>query len=224
MSLSSPLVQAFTGHPLGLCGKHDPAKSVESVEALEQRLNILTFGAVLDTRHLSRECWSSLAGLHNHWLLDPAQAAYRTSAQILVCMQQLHIASPKHIARVWWQICRGVQGRFKGSWRGLLKANDDHALALQNYLKQSQTTFPVLAGPVISARWLDLVHRISGVPLQGWDALTVPLPTQQMEAARKFGIAGDAVHPLVSSALEVWSDSCQGGQAGSCGLAECPGK
>lgn len=221
MSSSSNLVQAYTNHPLGLCGRHDPAKSVESVEALEQRLSILTFGAVLDTSHLSRERWESLAGLHDHWLLDPTQAAYHSSAQILTCMQQLHIAGAKHTARVWWQICRGIQGRFKGSWRELLKANGDNAHDLQNYLLQSRTTFPVLAGPVISARWLDLVHRPGGVPLLEWDTLIVPLPAHQIEAARKFAIDGDAVHPVVSSALEVWIGSCQGSLSQACGLEEC---
>ncbi len=224
MPLSSALVQAFINHPLGLCGQHDPAKSVAGVDPIEHRLNILTFGAVLDAKHLNPERWSALAGLHDHWLFDPTQAAYQSSAQILTSMQQLHIAGPKHIARVWWQVCRGVQGRFKGSWRGLLKANDDNARTLLNYLQQSQTTFPVLSGPVISARWLDLVHRAGGVPLAGWDALSVPLPPHQEEAARKFGIAEDMVHPVVSSALEVWSGACQGSPAGSCGLAECPGK
>jgi hypothetical protein len=224
MPLSSLLVQAFNDHPLGLCGQHDPAKSVASVASVEQRLNLITLGAVLDTNHLNAERWSALAALHDHWLLDPPQAAYKSSPQILAAMQQLHIAGPQYIARVWWQICRGVQGRFKGSWRDLLKANDDNAQTLQRYLQQSQTTFPVFAGPVISARWLDLIHRIGGVTLQDWDRLTVTLPPEQIKTARKFGITEAEVHPLVSSALEVWSTSCRNLPAESCGLAGCPGK
>ena len=224
MPLSSPLIQAFSDHPLGLCGQHDPAKAAESVSVLEQRLNILTFGVVADTKHLNRERWSALAALHDHWLFDPAQAAYKSSQEILTAMQQQRIAAPQYIARVWWQICRGVQGRFKGAWRDLLKANDDNARTLQRYLEQSQTTFPVLSGPVISARWLDLVHRIGGVALQGWDALTVTLPPEQIKTARKFGIMVDEVHPLVSSALEAWPTACRSLPAGSCGLAGCPNR
>ncbi len=224
MPLSSPLVQAFSDHPLGLCGQHDPAKAAESVSVLEQRLTILTFGVVADTRHLNAERWSALAALHDHWLFDPTQAAYKSSQEVLAALQQQRIAAPQYIARVWWQICRGVQGRFKGSWRDLLKANDDNAQTLQNYLQQSQTTFPVLSGPVISARWLDLVQRIGGVPLQGWDALTVTLPPEQIKTARKFGIMVDEVHPLVSSALEAWPTACQKLPAGSCGLAGCPNR
>jgi len=224
MTLSSPLVQAFNNHPLGLCGQHDPAKSVEVVEVFEQRLNILTLGVVVSTSPISLERWSVLTALHNHWLLDPSQAAYRTSPEMLVCMQQLHIASPQYIARVWWQICRGVQGRFKGSWRDLLKFNDDNAQTLQRYLQQNQTTFPVLAGSVISARWLDLIHRIGGIPLKGWDILTLPLPPHQIKTARIFGYTANEVHPLVSSALEVWLVSCQSLPSSSCGLAGCPGK
>ena len=224
MTLSSPLVQAFSGHPLGLCGQHDPAKAVEMVAVLEQRINILTFGAVADTKHLNREHWSTLAALHDHWLFDPAQAAYKSSQEILTAMQQQRIAAPQYIARVWWQICRGVQGRFKGSWRDLLKASADNARNLQGYLQQSQTTFPVLSGPVISARWLDLVHRIGGVPLQGWGALRVTLPPEQVKTAKEFGINAAEVHPLVSSALEAWPAVCRSLPTESCGLADCPNR
>jgi hypothetical protein len=132
MTLSSPLVRAFKDHPLGLCGQHDPAKSVSSVEALEQRLSILTFGVELDAKHLSQERWSALIAIHDHWLLNPSQVAYRTSAEVLTSMQETHVSGPPYIARVWWQICRGVQGRFKGSWRDLLQANDDNAHTLQS--------------------------------------------------------------------------------------------
>ena len=224
MTLSSPLVQAFSSHPSGLCGQHDPAKAVEIVTVLEQRISILTFGVVADTKHLNRERWSALAALHDHWLFDPAQAAYKSSQEILTAMQQQRIAAPQYIARVWWQICRGVQGRFKGSWRDLLKASADNAQTLQGYLQQSQTTFPVLSGPVISARWLDLIQRIGGVPLQGWDALTVTLPPEQVKTAQKFGITATEVHPLVSSALEAWPTACRSLPAESCGLADCPNR
>jgi hypothetical protein len=141
--LSSPLIRAFQEHPLGLCGAYDPVKIVGSVEAIEQRLAILTLGVVLDTKHLNQERWSALVSIHDHWLLDPSQVAYRTSAEVLTAMREEHISGPPHIARVWWQVCRGVQGRFKGSWRDLLKANDDMP-GLQSYLQDSKP----LPGPV----------------------------------------------------------------------------
>ncbi len=222
--LSSPLVRAFQEHPLGLCGAHDPAKIVGSVEAIEQRLSALTLGVVLDIKHLNQERWSALAVIHDHWLLEPSQVAYRSSSEVLDGMQEMHISGPPHVARVWWQVCRGVQGRFKGSWRDLLQANDDNVQEIQIYLQNSKTTFPVLSGPVISARWLDLVHRIGGVELMNWDSLTVPLPPHQKKTARLFGITTDDVHPLLSSALNVWSAVCQRLQAESCGLDDCPRK
>jgi hypothetical protein len=222
--LSSPLVQAFQEHPLGLCGAHDPAKIVGNVEAFQQRLSALTLGVVLDTRHLNHERWSALAVIHDHWLLDPSQVAYRTSAEVLTAMREEHISGPQHIARVWWQVCRGVQGRFKGSWRDLLKANDDTTPALQSYLQKNKTTFPVLSGQVISARWLDLVHRGGGVELKGWETLTVMLPSDQKKTARLFGILADEVHPLVSSALNAWPASCQKRSGEFCGLIDCPRK
>ena len=222
--LSSPLVQAFQEHPLGLCGTHDPATVVGRVENIEKRLSILTLGVVLDTKHLNRERWSALAAIHDHWLLNPSQVAYRSSAEVSDGLQVMHISGPPHIARVWWQICRGVQGRFKGSWRDLLKASDDDAQALQSYLQNSKTTFPVLSGPVISARWLDLVHRVGRVKLKSWETLTVTLPSDQKKTARLFGILADEVHPLVSSALTVWPAVCQRLTADSCGLDNCPRK
>lgn len=220
--LSSPLVQAFQEHPLGLCSAHDPAKIVRSVEAIEQRLAILTLGVVLDIKHLNRERWSALVSIHDHWLLDPSQVAYRSSSEVLTAMREEHISGPPHIARVWWQICRGVQGRFKGSWRDLLKANDDNTPALQSYLQKNKTTFPVLSGPVISARWLDLIHRVGAVELKGWETLNVTLPPDQRKTARLFGIFADEVHPLVSSALNAWPLSCRELSEEFCGLVSCP--
>lgn len=224
MTLSSALVHVFRDHPLGLCGKHDPVRSVSNVGSFEQRLSILTFGVVLDTKHLSQERWSALTAIHSHWLLDPSQVAYRSSAQVWTAMRETHISGPQHIARVWWQICRGVQGRYQGSWRDLFRANNNNVHTLQSYLQNNRTTFPVLAGPVISARWLDLVHRIGSVTLQGWESLIVPLPSHQKKTARLFSIAVDEVHPLLSSALDAWPASCRKLSEEFCGLAGCPGR
>lgn len=222
MTLISSLIEAFSNHPQGLCGINDPAKPVQSVEALEQRISILTLGAVLSTKPLSAERWAALAALHDHWLLDPTQAAYRTSQQFLAEMTQQHIGGPQYIARVWWQICRGVQGRFKGSWRDLLKFNTDDSAILCRYFRQSQATFPVLAGEVTCVSWLDLVHRIGGVPLRGWDTLRVRLAPSLIPAARRFGILEDEVHPLAANALATWSISCRGVSGEACSLGECP--
>ena len=224
MDISSPIVKAFENHPPGLCGAGDPAAAVRNVDVLEQRISVLTLGAVLSTSPLGTERWEVLAALKDHWLLDPTQAAYRTSAQLLAEMQRVHMGGPQYIARVWWQICRGVQGRFKGSWRGLLSANNDDASALLAYFQKSKATFPVLSGEVILVRWLDLIHRIGGVPLRGWENLSVPLPPGLKEAAGKFGIAGDEVHPLTASALETWSAACRGFSGEACGFAGCPSK
>lgn len=224
MALSSPLVQAFDNHPLGLCGQHEAARSVSIIEDVEQRLNVLTFGTVMDVNFLSLERWSALAVIHDHWLLNPSKVAYESSAQVWTVMHEMHIPGPQHIARVWWQICRGVQGRYTGSWRDLFKANDDNAHTLQSYLWKNHTTFPVLAGPVISARWLDLVHRVGGITLQGWESLTVKLPSPQRKTARLFGIMDNEVHPLLSSALNAWPRYCRKLSVEFCGLNGCPAR
>ena len=222
MTLSSPLVQAFHQHPRGLCGQHEPARVVSMVEDLEQRLTILALGVVLDINTLSRERWFRLASLGEHWLLNPSEVAYQSSQQVLAAMQELRLLGGQHIPRVWWQICRGVQGRFKGSWRELIDVNKENALMLQSYLQQNRVTFPVLAGPVISARWLDLTHRVGGLSLHGWENLLIPLSKKQVKTAGLFGIREIVVHPLFFNALLVWTTACKKLPEEYCGLGVCP--
>jgi hypothetical protein len=222
MTLSSPLVHAFHVHPRGLCGHHEPARVVSTVKDLEHRLTILALGTILDINTLSHERWSRLASLAGHWLLNPSQVAYQSSQQVLITMQEMRILGGQHIPRVWWQICRGVQGRFKGSWRELIDINKDSAQMLQRYLQQSRATFPVLAGPVISARWLDLTHRIGGLNLHGWENLLIPLSKRQVKTAGLFGIGENAVHPLLFNALLVWTTACRKLPEEDCGLGVCP--
>ena len=221
MSLSSPLVQAFCDHPDGLCGQHEPALIITQIPSIEERLSLLAFGIAADAGQSDSARWSALAQVHDHWLFNPSQAAYKTSPQIQEGFQQLGIKAPKHLARVWWQISRGVQGRAKGSWLALFDANQKDALHMQNYLRDSATTFPVLSGPVLSARWLDLVHRAGGVKLASWESLRMSLPKEFKAEALIFGVAEDEVHPAFISATQVWKQSCQR-KAIPCGLTSCP--
>jgi hypothetical protein len=224
MGLASNLIHAYSEHPLGLCGQCESAQVIGSVEDVERRLTILTLGVVLDINPLTRERWSGLLAFAEHWLLDPSYVAYQSSQQVGAAMQEAGISCPQHIPRVWWQICRGVQGRFKGSWRDLMGANDYDALALQVYLRKSKTTFPVLAGPVVSARWLDLLHRIGRVHLTGWENLRVPLSKKQGKTAQLFGIEENEIHPQLFSALWEWPAACKKLSESSCGLSDCPRK
>ncbi len=222
--LPAQLVRAFSQHPLGLCGRREGAPVVRRVEGLEKRLNILALGVVLDINPLSEERWSGLVEIEGHWLLDPTQVAYRPSQQVQEAMMEGQILAPRHLPRVWWQICRGAQGRFRGSWSGLFGVNRNDALAVQKYLQQNKTTFPVLAGPVISARWLDLVHRIGGVELSEWGNLVVPLPASLKKAAAQVKIEANKVHPRLFSALRAWSAACRRLPESSCGWGNCPAK
>jgi len=223
MRVSHPLVEAFCEHPLGLCGRHDPALALTQVEPLERRLHILTLGVVADI-FMPTEGWVSLAGLQNHWLSDSSQVAYKSSQLVREAMQAQGLLGPGHLPRVWWQICRGIQGRFKGSLRTLLQTNQDHAWTILDYLKNSKTTFPVLSGPILSVRWLDYVQRTGRVVIDGWDALKVPLSATQLKAAQEFGIEGEMVHPQVALALQSWVKSCRQLGSEACGLSACPRK
>lgn len=222
MLFSSPLVQAFCDHPNGLCGQHEPAQVIDQISSVEERLNLLAFGIAADAAQANSERWSALAEVHDHWLFNPSQAAYKTSPQIQEGLQQVGLKVPKHIARVWWQISRGVQGRTKGSWLALFEANQMDALEMQKYLRDSATTFPVLSGPVLSVRWLDLAHREGGVELKNWESLRAPLTNEFREEAKLFGITDEEIHPAFISALQVWKQACQKGKDISCGLTWCP--
>lgn len=105
-----------------------------------------------------------------------------------------------------------------------MDANQCDTLALQAYLRKNKTTFPVLAGPVVSARWLDLVHRIGGVQLTAWERLSVPLSQKEKKTAWLFGIEANEVHPMLFSALRAWPETCKKLPEGPCGLMDCPGK
>lgn len=222
MSLSSPLIQAYCDYPDGLCGQREPARVISQIASVEERLSLLAFCVVADAGQSDSDRWSSLATVHDYWLFNPPQAAYKTSPQIQEALQQLQLKVPKHIARVWWQISRGVQGRTKGSWLALLEANQMDALQLQNYLQKSKATFPVLSGPTLSIHWLDLVQRVGGMALTGWESLRVPLTNEYATEARLFEVADGEVHPVVVSALRVWKQACQKGKGVPCGLANCP--
>ncbi|NOZ00031.1 MAG: hypothetical protein GXP40_12660 [Chloroflexi bacterium] len=220
MPLESALLEALERS--GLCGQGDPAQAVLAVVDVEQRLRVLTLGVVLHNNHLSADRWQALCALQDHWLLDATQVAYGASRQVLRAMQDVKLGAARHTARVWWQICRGIQGRFQGSLRDLLQANQDDALRVQAYLTASKTSFPVLSGPVMSARWLDLVHRLGGLPLENWERLGVALSGKQRKQARIFGVEGERVHPFVAAALHTWEFACREGTVDACGFPDCP--
>lgn len=198
--INDPLIKALIDESFGPRGVQEPARTADGVEDVERRLHLLTLGVILDV-FPSAERWSKLVGISQEWLFDSSEVAYKKSPEVLAAMQAGGIGGPKHNARVWWQVCRGIQGRFNGSLRDLIRANGDDAEAIQAYFNQSKTTFPVLSGPIISVRWLDLVHRIGDIPLKHWDGLKVPISAELKSTAEQAGIAGDEVHPQAAIAL-----------------------
>lgn len=213
-------LDAFTTPPLGFCGFAESAALVSGVKDQERRLRILAFGAVLDI-FLQGNQWETLVEIQDSPLLDPAWVAYQDSKDLAQLMRQMKVGGPQYNARVWWQICRGVQGRFRGSFVDLLAANEDDVTQIQAYLKKSKTTFPVISGEVVSAQWLDWSARIGGVDLHGWEMLRVKLPVSLLSAAEKVGEDQPLVHPQVYGALLAWEKHCAGLGKDFCGLAEC---
>ncbi|MFO7585653.1 MAG: hypothetical protein R6W69_13075 [Anaerolineales bacterium] len=222
MSSADNLLQTFSEHPLGLCGMHDPAKAVDVIPDIEPRLSALTLGTVLDINPITRQRWERITELAGHWLLNPSIVAYKSSHEVQHAMLHEQLSGPAHIARVWWQLCRAAQGRFYGNWGGLFTACEFQAQRVQEYLLKSKTTFPVLAGPVISARWLDLVHRRGKISLLDWENIRIEIPSNLKTPAQQFEISENTVHPFLFSALKTWVSSCKQMSEKECGLVGCP--
>jgi len=221
MPESTDLYQAFFESPDGLCGKQDAANDLGKIVGLEPRLHLITLGCILDATP-RQERWKELLPLEDHWLADSSQVAYKRSQEVEQAFRENRVRAPKHTARVWWQICRGVQGRYKGSLRGLLDANQKNALRIQQYLEESTTSFPVLSAPITSARWLDMVHRVGQVRLVDWRELRLSLPESLKELAGLFDLDRELLHPALSLALQVWSGGCEQRDGDHCGLEDCP--
>ena len=221
MTALENLTEALIDHERGLCGHHEPAAIITTISDEEMRLRMLTLGAILDVFPIP-DRWEVIAGLADHWLMDVSDVAYRHVKEMPVAFRSVGIKGPRHNARQWWQVCRGVMSRAKGSVRDLLRLSNDDALAMQRYVRESKAMFPILAGPVISARWLDLIHRVGRVPLTNWELLTVLLSTRQRESAAEFGDSRTQVHPSLALSLERWASACQQLDSSQCGLAQCP--
>lgn len=217
------LLEALYGSPYGLCGQHDPVACVSEIEDVETRLRVLTLGSVLVGTGAGKfETWERLTPLAAHWLLDPSAVAYKPSPEVSAALKETEVGGPGHAGRAWWQLCRGFQGRFKGSVRQMLRTCGDDAIEAQVYLTESPTTFPVLSGPVVSAAWLDRVHRVGQVALDRWEMLLVELADGDRAAAAQFGTEMPVAHPQVRWALRVWRSACEQSPAKACGLAACP--
>ncbi|MCB2178876.1 hypothetical protein KQH61_05630 [bacterium] len=213
-------LEAYTSHSLGFCGFTEPAALIGQIESQEARIRVLAFGAVLDL-FLQGKQWQNLERIAESPLLEPSWVAYQDSKEIAEQMRQMKLGGPQYNARVWWQICRGVQGRFQGSFSDLLAANEGDVRKIQAYLRKSKTTFPVISGDVVSGQWLDWCARIGGVDLYAWEDLRVKLPASLLPAAEKIGADQPMVHPQVYGALLAWEKHCAGLGEDFCGFAGC---
>jgi hypothetical protein len=104
----------------------------------------------------------------------------------------------------------------------MLDANQNDAGRLYDYLQDSKTTFPVLSGPAISIRWLDIVSRYGGEPLANWETLEIPFTDGLKKKAGFADQSMEMIHPAAAAAIEHWSASCEGTDPSGCGWKECP--
>jgi len=221
MPKSTPLYQAFFEDPKGLCGRRDDALIIDDIDSLETRLHLITLAVILDSAP-NPERWVELRKVQNHWLLDSSQVAYKHSKEVAQALRNSHIRAPQQSARVWWQICRGIKGRFNGSIRAFFQENGDDVTLVRQYFLESRTTFPVLSAETTSARWLDLVHRHGKIELKNWETLRIPLDDQERKSAKSFGMDEEQLHPSLALALRTWTYACHRLGTESCALAFCP--
>lgn len=217
MDLTNTLWHSYLNDPAGLCGHSDPAWVLKQILDQESRLSVLAFSSL----NFSPE-YLKLLEKHQSWLFQPQITAYKRSQEVQQEINRLGLRVPKHIPRAWWQVSRGVQGRFQGSWTAFFHAQANDALAIQSYLQKSKATFPVLSGNVTSACWLDIVHRIGEIQLTNWQKLAVPLGAKEKISMRAWGSRAEKSHPSLRLALKHWQKSCQ--SSPSCGLADCPNR
>ena len=220
MPTSSDLLDAYSDFPPGLCGRGEPAQVIKTIMDPVDRIALLTLGVILDIKPLSHERWQSLTTLAGRWVLEPAVVAYKSSEEIAA----LPVFSGKTAARAWWQISRGIQGRYQGNWQSLFAECEQDAGKILAYLAKNKATFPVLSGPKVSVIWVDLLSRIGGVELSGCEALRVTIPANLRKSAAQFAISADKIHPQLLSALQTWSDSCRHLPSSTCALAACPNR
>jgi hypothetical protein len=220
--LSTNFVQGYLD-PVGFCSIPDPFLQIKQVADLETRLHMLTLAAALNAFSAPNKI-ATMAAHPDDWLLNSSEVAYKRSQEVGAALVQLRLGGAKQDGRVWWQICRGIQGRFKGSITALLDANGYDTNKLQAYLQESKTTFPVLSGPVISVRWLDLVSRWGDKPLAGWEELQIPFTEGLREQGSFLDQSQTMIHPAAAAAIEHWAQSCRSGKEGGCGWAECPNR
>ena len=221
--LSSKFMKTYFNSKSTFCGAPDPFLAIQQIEDAEVRLHALTLNTIVDISPKTTKI-PKLIDAQDHWLLQSTQVAYKQSKEVEESLNQLGIGGPRQNARVWWQICRGIQGRFKGSLTSLFEENLYDADQVTTYLQASKTTFPVLSGPVVSIRWLDLISRYGEKPLKNWEGLVIPLPSSYKEIAEVLGLKTDIVHPAVVSALSLWSQSCKSSSGIDCAWKDCPRK
>lgn len=125
MDLTDTLWYSYLNDPAGLCGQGDPAWVLKQIPDQENRLSVLTFSSL----NFSPE-YLKLLENHQSWLFRPQITAYKRSQEVGQEINRLGLRVPGYIPRAWWQVSRGVQGRFQGSWTALFRAQANDALAI----------------------------------------------------------------------------------------------
>ncbi|MGH2544051.1 MAG: hypothetical protein ACRDIB_14725 [Ardenticatenaceae bacterium] len=146
-----------------------------------------------------------------HWLFDTAQVAYADWRAVEKALAPHGLAEHRQDVRGWYEVARGLQGRFKGDVASLIaagpKGQPARTSAILAYLDASSTTFPFLSGDKTARLWLDQLRRIGGIEIIEDEPLRLAPSKEARDIAATHGLSlpSRALPIQQLLALEAWA-------------------
>ncbi|MBA3534788.1 MAG: hypothetical protein H0T73_22990 [Ardenticatenales bacterium] len=200
-------------HEQGLAGPSEHALMIPAgVEVgSNPHLLFLTLPRAISALQDEVELWEraalAWASAEAQWLFDPAQVAYAEWPTVETALRQWRLASRRQESRGWYEVARGLQGRFKGDIRAMVEAGGGRTSGLLAYLAKSPSTFPFLSGEETSRLWLEQLRRIGGLSIEEDEPLCL-VPSQRAReaaASQRLDPGPEALPAHHVLALEVWA-------------------
>lgn len=140
------------------------------------------------------------------WVFDTERVSYGDWRDVGAALAAHGLGRRRQDVRGWYDLARGIQGRFKGAVNEMIDAAGNTVSGLVTYVDQHAATFPLLAGDVTARRWADQLRRRAGVTLDEDIALTEVLDDRVLARLSEAGIdTGPVVAVHHALAAEVWA-------------------
>jgi len=159
------------------------------------------------------ELWRRGGELHadvaTHWVFDTGRVAFEDWRALEAALGRHGLAERRQDVRGWYDVARGLQGRFKGDVAAMVVAAGPAAADLVEYVAANKATFPLLAGDRIAARWADQLRRVARVAVDdAAPGLTERLGSSVRDRLARAGVELDSDEVPVHHALAAtaWAD------------------